>query len=153
MKNIVYFTELRTIWLIFYYSIITHIYIISFCAIIAKSGSYVTMFLQQSSILTLYWHSLPATGSQQAMEQLSKIPGTNTTTILGMEGSANKLGIGIMRDGVVLSNPRRTYITPPGQGFIPQETARHHQVTCVTALCYSMYLCSKCVGYLCSKCV
>ncbi|KER20959.1 hypothetical protein T265_10617 [Opisthorchis viverrini] len=47
--------------------------------------------------------------------------------VLGMEGSANKLGIGVVRDGVVLSNPRVTYITPPGEGFQPTETARHHQ--------------------------
>lgn len=36
---------------------------------------------------------------------------------IGFEGSANKLGIGIIKDGVVLSNPRHTYITPPGQGM------------------------------------
>lgn len=36
--------------------------------------------------------------------------------VIGFEGSANKIGIGILRDGEVLSNPRRTYITPPGQG-------------------------------------
>lgn len=36
--------------------------------------------------------------------------------VIGFEGSANKIGIGIVRDGEVLSNPRRTYITPPGQG-------------------------------------
>lgn len=35
---------------------------------------------------------------------------------VGFEGSANKLGVGVMKDGVVLSNPRDTYITPPGQG-------------------------------------
>ena len=35
---------------------------------------------------------------------------------IGFEGSANKLGIGIVRDGEVLSNPRRTFITPPGEG-------------------------------------
>lgn len=35
---------------------------------------------------------------------------------LGFEGSANKLGIGILKDGQVLSNPRETYITPPGEG-------------------------------------
>ena len=35
---------------------------------------------------------------------------------IGFEGSANKLGIGIMRDGKVLANPRVTYITPPGEG-------------------------------------
>ncbi|XP_022340056.1 putative tRNA N6-adenosine threonylcarbamoyltransferase isoform X1 [Crassostrea virginica] len=46
---------------------------------------------------------------------------------IGFEGSANKLGIGIVKDGVVLSNPRHTYITPPGQGFLPKNTAQHHR--------------------------
>jgi len=36
---------------------------------------------------------------------------------LGIEGSANKIGIGIIRDGEVLANVRRTYITPPGEGI------------------------------------
>lgn len=40
----------------------------------------------------------------------------NMTIAIGFEGSANKLGIGIIKDGVVLSNVRTTYITPPGQG-------------------------------------
>lgn len=35
---------------------------------------------------------------------------------IGFEGSANKIGVGIVRDGEVLANIRRTYITPPGQG-------------------------------------
>jgi hypothetical protein len=35
---------------------------------------------------------------------------------IGFEGSANKLGIGIIKDGEVLVNVRRTYITPPGEG-------------------------------------
>ncbi|XP_045767062.1 probable tRNA N6-adenosine threonylcarbamoyltransferase [Maniola jurtina] len=46
---------------------------------------------------------------------------------IGFEGSANKLGIGIVKDGEILSNCRRTYITPPGEGFLPRETAEHHQ--------------------------
>ncbi|XP_068142208.1 probable tRNA N6-adenosine threonylcarbamoyltransferase [Drosophila tropicalis] len=46
---------------------------------------------------------------------------------LGIEGSANKIGIGIIRDGEVLANVRRTYITPPGEGFLPKETAKHHR--------------------------
>ncbi|XP_069677935.1 tRNA N6-adenosine threonylcarbamoyltransferase [Periplaneta americana] len=46
---------------------------------------------------------------------------------IGFEGSANKLGIGIVQDGKVLSNCRRTYITPPGEGFLPRETAQHHR--------------------------
>lgn len=47
-------------------------------------------------------------------------------TSIGFEGSANKIGVGIIRDGTVLSNPRKTYITPPGEGFKPADTARHH---------------------------
>ncbi|KAI0271328.1 O-sialoglycoprotein endopeptidase [Gloeopeniophorella convolvens] len=51
---------------------------------------------------------------------------------LGLEGSANKLGAGIIRhetDGssTVLSNVRHTYITPPGEGFLPRDTALHHR--------------------------
>lgn len=46
---------------------------------------------------------------------------------LGLEGSANKIGIGIVADGRVLANPRRTFVTPPGTGFLPKETAKHHR--------------------------
>jgi len=52
----------------------------------------------------------------------SKMP-----TIIGLEGSANKCGVGIVRDGVVLANPRRTHNAPPGQGFLPKDTAIHHR--------------------------
>uniref|UniRef100_A0A915MMX4 N6-L-threonylcarbamoyladenine synthase n=1 Tax=Meloidogyne javanica TaxID=6303 RepID=A0A915MMX4_MELJA len=47
--------------------------------------------------------------------------------ILGIEGSANKIGVGIICDGEVLSNPRRTFHAPPGEGFRPTETAVHHR--------------------------
>lgn len=53
---------------------------------------------------------------------------------IGFEGSANKLGIGIIRDGEVLSNPRRTYITPPGEGFLPRDTAQHHRAWALNIL-------------------
>eukprot|EP01025_Chloroclados_australasicus_P068076 TRINITY_DN9443_c0_g1_i1.p1 TRINITY_DN9443_c0_g1~~TRINITY_DN9443_c0_g1_i1.p1 ORF type:complete len:365 (-),score=34.61 TRINITY_DN9443_c0_g1_i1:135-1151(-) len=47
---------------------------------------------------------------------------------LGIEGSANKVGVGIVcDDGAVLSNPRKTFVTPPGTGFLPRQTAKHHQ--------------------------
>ncbi|XP_066584587.1 probable tRNA N6-adenosine threonylcarbamoyltransferase [Prorops nasuta] len=46
---------------------------------------------------------------------------------IGFEGSANKLGIGIIQDDKILSNVRHTYITPPGEGFLPRETAQHHR--------------------------
>lgn len=51
---------------------------------------------------------------------------------LGLEGSANKLGVGIIAHPThgpasVLSNIRHTYITPPGEGFQPNHTAKHHK--------------------------
>ena len=50
---------------------------------------------------------------------------------IGIEGSANKVGVGIVKYSngqyEILSNPRKTYITPAGQGFLPRETAWHHQ--------------------------
>ncbi|KAL8288828.1 hypothetical protein RB597_000758 [Gaeumannomyces tritici] len=53
---------------------------------------------------------------------------------LGCEGSANKLGIGVIAhddDGpgpaVVLSNVRDTFVSPPGTGFLPKDTAAHHR--------------------------
>ncbi|KRY93075.1 Huntingtin-interacting protein 1 [Trichinella pseudospiralis] len=48
-------------------------------------------------------------------------------TAIGIEGSANKIGVGIVRQGEVLSNCRRTYVTAPGQGFQPSDTAVHHR--------------------------
>lgn len=54
------------------------------------------------------------------------------TIALGFESSANKIGIGIIQhtpDGkaLPLANVRKTYITPPGTGFLPKETAAHHR--------------------------
>lgn len=54
-------------------------------------------------------------------------PEGRTQYILGIEGSANKIGIGIVDfQGTIYSNPRETFITPPGTGFLPRETAEHH---------------------------
>lgn len=36
---------------------------------------------------------------------------------IGFEGSANKIGVGIVKDGEVIANVRKTYITPPGEGI------------------------------------
>ncbi|KAF9881337.1 hypothetical protein CkaCkLH20_01487 [Colletotrichum karsti] len=50
---------------------------------------------------------------------------------LGCEGSANKLGIGVMlhngSESTILSNIRHTFVSPPGQGFLPKDTAKHHR--------------------------
>uniref|UniRef100_A0A672S075 O-sialoglycoprotein endopeptidase n=1 Tax=Sinocyclocheilus grahami TaxID=75366 RepID=A0A672S075_SINGR len=58
------------------------------------------------------------------------------TVVIGFEGSANKIGVGIIRDGEVLSNPRHTYITPPPSKvrFLPGETAKHHRSEILTVL-------------------
>jgi len=51
---------------------------------------------------------------------------------LGLEGSANKIGVGIVRDGEVLSNPRATYITPPGEGNLQMNDSSRYQLKCYT---------------------
>ncbi|CAL1696129.1 unnamed protein product [Somion occarium] len=58
---------------------------------------------------------------------------------LGLEGSANKLGAGIIKhspDGSteVLANVRHTYITPPGEGFLPRDTAQHHRTWALSVI-------------------
>lgn len=60
------------------------------------------------------------------------------TIVLGIEGSANKCGVGVLKyspagpNGApetyhILANPRKTFVAPTGQGFLPKETALHHQ--------------------------
>jgi N6-L-threonylcarbamoyladenine synthase len=55
---------------------------------------------------------------------------------IGLEGSANKLGVGIIEHPTpgkghttakILSNIRHTYVAPPGEGFLPKDTALHHR--------------------------
>ena len=53
---------------------------------------------------------------------------SNKLFALGIEGSANKIAVGIVSEkGDILANPRFTFITPPGTGFMPKETAEHHR--------------------------
>ncbi|SCU82813.1 LANO_0B07602g1_1 [Lachancea nothofagi CBS 11611] len=80
------------------------------------------------------------------MVNLNQYPpknGRNYYLALGLEGSANKLGVGIVKHPLlpkhadsdlshhcemeILSNVRDTYVTPPGEGFLPRDTARHHR--------------------------
>lgn len=62
------------------------------------------------------------------------------TIVLGIEGSANKVGVGVLvydprtETYEILSNPRKTYIAPTGHGFLPKETARHHQAHIVALI-------------------
>ena len=55
---------------------------------------------------------------------------------LGLEGSANKLGVGLIyhpsppkgpSPARVLANIRHTFVSPPGEGFLPKDTAKHHR--------------------------
>lgn len=63
---------------------------------------------------------------------------------LGLEGSANKLGVGIIAHGEdgtpakVLSNIRHTYVSPPGEGFLPKDTALHHRAWIVKLIRQSL---------------
>ena len=74
-------------------------------------------------------------------------PPSRPLLALGLEGSANKLGVGLILHSPpadhdldaaptaigdlattsILSNIRHTYVTPPGEGFLPSDTARHHK--------------------------
>ena len=98
------------------------------------------------------------------VDNLPPLRADETVVALGIEGSANKVGVGIVRyDGrsgarrrdvfarnetraraarasahrpheraplageyAILSNPRETYVTPPGSGFRPRETVSAH---------------------------
>jgi len=46
--------------------------------------------------------------------------------ILGIESTAHTFGIGIVKDGKILSNVKSTYTTDSG-GIIPMEAAKHHK--------------------------
>ena len=54
---------------------------------------------------------------------------------LGLEGSANKIGVGLISHpdppdsgpARVLANVRHTFVSPPGEGFLPKDTAKHHR--------------------------
>ncbi|PBP20545.1 O-sialoglycoprotein endopeptidase [Diplocarpon rosae] len=52
---------------------------------------------------------------------------------IGLEGSANKIGVGVIshppngKAAQVLSNVRHTFVSPPGEGFLPKDTAKHHR--------------------------
>ncbi|XP_018654425.1 hypothetical protein Smp_015490 [Schistosoma mansoni] len=48
----------------------------------------------------------------------------------GQIGNAKKWGVKIVRDGLLLANPRWKCIAPPDEGFQPTETARFHQSYC-----------------------
>ena len=85
---------------------------------------------------------------KESLKKVSKTehlhPFTNHTSsvktmlAIGLEGSANKLGVGIIqhpdrsslehnKSVTILSNIRHTFHAPPGEGFLPKDTAKHHR--------------------------
>jgi len=48
---------------------------------------------------------------------------------LGIESTAHTFGIGVVRDGKILSNEKDSYTTESG-GMIPNEVAKHHREVC-----------------------
>lgn len=71
---------------------------------------------------------------------------------LGLEGSANKIGIGLFDGDSIVYNERRTYTGAIGEGFMPKEVAKHHRdnvcdllsdafnnykLSSLTAVCYT----------------
>ena len=48
------------------------------------------------------------------------------TLILGIESTAHTFGIGIVKDGKILANVRKSYTTERG-GIIPMDAAKHHR--------------------------
>ena len=75
---------------------------------------------------------LPTTPKYE-IRDATRTSGNNKTIVLGIEGSANKIGVGVLqydpqtREYTILANPRKTFVAPTGHGFLPKETARHHQ--------------------------
>jgi hypothetical protein len=77
-------------------------------------------------------HLVLTSRNDNVLSLISSICSVRPLLALGLEGSANKLGAGIIRHNPdesteVLSNVRHTYVTPPGEGFQPKDTALHHR--------------------------
>ncbi|KAL3792433.1 hypothetical protein HJC23_001551 [Cyclotella cryptica] len=77
-------------------------------------------------------HNLPLP-SPSRFSHLYRPNHQGKTVVLGIEGSANKVGVGVLcydpetETYQTLSNPRKTYVSPVGCGFLPKETSWHHQ--------------------------
>ncbi|KAL7949141.1 O-sialoglycoprotein endopeptidase [Trichoderma barbatum] len=72
-----------------------------------------------------------STSTSSATSDMAAATPKSSWIALGCEGSANKLGIGLIRhtttSTTILSNLRHTFISPPGTGFLPKDTALHHR--------------------------
>lgn len=81
-----------------------------------------------AQVLTSQWTMAVVTLRYQNMDrnQTYLTPGSRMIS-LGIEGSANKVGVGIVDENKVLSNVRATFVPKTGHGFEPSETAEHHR--------------------------
>jgi N6-L-threonylcarbamoyladenine synthase len=76
------------------------------------------------------WHSHFVTPPNTLFKHHTPIA---TMIAIGLEGSANKIGIGLIshpsptKSPIILANLRHTYVSPPGEGFLPKDTAIHHR--------------------------
>ncbi|EGY18016.1 hypothetical protein VD0002_g7300 [Verticillium dahliae] len=76
-------------------------------------------------------HGSPPSPSSSKRTMARKFP-PGGRLALGCEGSANKLGLGVIHhaasgEATILSNVRHTFVSPPGTGFLPKDTAAHHR--------------------------
>ena len=75
----------------------------------------------------------PISSSLSSSSLSSSSSSSQRTIVIGIEGSANKVGVGVLvydhrnRTYETLANPRKTFVPKTGEGFLPRETAWHHQ--------------------------
>lgn len=101
---------------------------------VAKASLWVLLIDFALSIRRPRLHFLSTPRCRPGTRQMSPSITTKPTMIaIGLEGSANKIGIGVIshpapnKPPIILSNLRHTYISPPGEGFLPKDTAIHHR--------------------------
>ncbi|KAL5094112.1 putative tRNA threonylcarbamoyladenosine biosynthesis protein kae1 [Trichoderma cf. simile WF8] len=89
-----------------------------------------------STSITPASNTSTSTSTSSATSDMTSATSKSSWIALGCEGSANKLGIGLIRhtttSTTILSNLRHTFISPPGTGFLPKDTALHHRTEFVT---------------------
>ncbi|CAB3401240.1 unnamed protein product [Caenorhabditis bovis] len=105
-----------------------------------RKFSSVGTFARRRSILLFILAAILAIFSVLVTIMTKPLPVLAMTCILGIEGSANKIGVGIIRNGQVLSNPRSTFNAPPGEGFRPTETAIHHRQQVLRLICDALII-------------
>ena len=85
-----------------------------------------------STVCTTNDTTIPSSTLQNEREEEGTETGcsSSSTPFLSTSAASSSSSFSIPIDSSqfsILSNPRKTYITRPGQGFLPRETAWHHQ--------------------------